>query len=407
MRRAGRLLGVVAAALLVWAGAAQAQETGRRELRESQLRLEQIRQEREKLQKEMERLRGRVHDASSELRNLDRQVDASARAMQEIEFQAAMLAASIDSTAAELEATRRELQQRTGLLEQRLRAIYKRGPLHTVRVLFSAESFGDLLSRHRYLYQIALNDRALQRSVAGMEQRLVAQETELRMQSALLDGVRADKEAELRELRRLESRQAGLVRGYKQQERKASDRIRQLASDEARLKGAIAELERKRREAEQKSRAATGRAAPAGTLSTRDQGNLPWPVDGRIVYNFGVQRKPNGVVLRNNGIGIAAAVGTPVRAVEAGRVDLARPFEGYGPTVIVSHGGGYYTLYHYLGSLSVREGQRVEAGQVIGTVGGERTAEGPHIEFRVQVPVNNSLPEPVDPVQWLRSRAGP
>src|SRR5690606_27239532 len=105
--------------------------------------------------------------------------------------------------------------------------------------------------------------------------------------------------------------------------------------------------------------------------------------------------------------GIASQPGTPVRAVEEGTVVMAGPFEGYGPTVMISHGAGYYTLYLYLASVAVQEGDRVAARQVIGTVGGEKTPEGPHIEFQVRAPVGRSgVPEPVDPLSWLRSRAG-
>src|SRR5207237_8890499 len=100
-------------------------------------------------------------------------------------------------------------------------------------------------------------------------------------------------------------------------------------------------------------------------LSTRELGALAWPVDGNVVYRFGPDRKPNGVVLRNNGIGIAAHAGTPVRAVEAGTVKMAQPLEGYGPTVMISHGGGYYSVYLYLGTIAVRNEQRVTTGQVL------------------------------------------
>src|SRR5690606_23220796 len=131
-----------------------------------------------------------------------------------------------------------------------------------------------------------------------------------------------------------------------------------------------------------------------------DAGTLAWPVEGRVLYPFGRQTQPNGTVLRWNGIGIAAPEGTSVRAVEAGTAVLAGPFEGYGPTVVVSHGGGHYTLYLYLREISVREGDPVERGQVVGTVGGARTPEGPHIEFQIRTPGG----EAVDPLTWLRRR---
>jgi septal ring factor EnvC (AmiA/AmiB activator) len=105
-----------------------------------------------------------------------------------------------------------------------------------------------------------------------------------------------------------------------------------------------------------------------------------------------------------NGIGISASTGTPVHAVKAGTVTYAGPFEGYGPTVILSHGDGFYTLYLYLEEIGVVEGREVSAGQVVGTVGGADTPEGPHLEFQIRAPREGERPQAQDPLQWLRPR---
>jgi len=85
-------------------------------------------------------------------------------------------------------------------------------------------------------------------------------------------------------------------------------------------------------------------------------------------------------------------------------VQIAGPLEGYGSTVVVSHGAGAYTLYLRLRSVSVRVGQQVTAGQVVGTVGGDGTEHGAHLEFQVRIPSQSGVPTAVDPLNWLRSR---
>ena len=199
---------------------------------------------------------------------------------------------------------------------------------------------------------------------------------------------------------RVEQQRQRTLRDYRTQETRTASRLDQLAKEQAQLTDAVANLERRRREEEARSSG----AARAGTLTTRDLGSLNWPVDGTVAYRFGPDRRPNGIVLKNQGIGIAAPAGTPVKAVESGVIELAGPFPGYGSTVIVSHGGGYRTLYLYLRSISVRVGQQVAAGQVVGTVGGEKTSEGAHIEFQVRVPIQGGSIEAVDPLKWLRDR---
>jgi septal ring factor EnvC (AmiA/AmiB activator) len=404
-RRARTLASFGAALLLASATTARAQDATPKELRESQLRLERIRKEREDLQREMATLRSRVNDVSGQLVNIERQVAASADVLKELDFQSAALSVSVDSTTRQLLRARDRLRERRVVLRHRLRSIYKRGPLHTARVLLGAESFADLLNRYKYLHLIALYDRTLVQDVGRLERELTVRERELSGGLAQLEHLREEKKGEFDQLRALESEQERTLRSFRQRAQQAEGRLAQLARDEARLTNLVAELERKRIEEERRRAVAGARPAPAGTITTRALGALDWPVDGELVYRFGPQRRPNGVVLRWNGVGIAAQVGSPVRAVEGGTVVMAGPFEGYGPTVMISHGAGYYTLYLYLQAINVREGQKIEARQVVGTVGGEKTPEGAHIEFQVRAPTKSGgIPEPVDPLDWLRRR---
>jgi murein DD-endopeptidase MepM/ murein hydrolase activator NlpD len=69
--------------------------------------------------------------------------------------------------------------------------------------------------------------------------------------------------------------------------------------------------------------------------------------------------------------------------------------------VVVSHGGGYYSLYLYLKQVQVQQGAVITKGQVVGTVGGEHTPEGAHIEFQIRAPGGQA----VDPLTWLRGQA--
>ncbi len=390
-----RLVLLIAIAVLLLPAAGNAQQN---ELRESQARLERIRQEKAELQRELEALQSRVRDASREAENIARQVRASQRALQELDYQAEVINTDVERISREVILTQARLRDRTNALHERLRSIYKRGKMHTVRVLLSAESFGDVLRRYKYLQLIAMNDRIMVSEVKELQTELQQQERELLANQAQLESLRAEKEREVRNLEALAGRNSRALREYREQERETSEKLEQLAKDEARIAGLIADLERRR--------LAGGNVARTGSISTRDLGALNWPVEGDLVFRFGPVRRPNGVVLRYNGIGIAAAPGTPVKAVEAGRVEIAGPLEGYGQSVVVGHGAGYYTLYLRLRSVEVTAGQSVAAGQVIGTVGGENTPEGAHLEFQVRTPSAGGSPAPVDPLNWLRARAG-
>ncbi len=363
----------------------------RREILESQRRLEEVRAEREQLRREMSNLEGRVRDVSGELANIERQISASRSALGEVDFQVDAVAGEIEGSSRNLVVTRERLRNGAAVLNRRLRDIYKRGPLHAVKVMLGAASFPDLLTRYRYLRLIASYDRTLLERVGDLEADLVVQNVDLENHMSDLGRLRQAKQGEVASLRSVEEQRRRALENYRAEERRADSRLQELGSDETRLTRLVTDLEGRRLEAER--RLASG---DLGTMSSEDVGSLDWPVNGDLIYRFGREQRPDGIVLRWNGIGIRASTGSP------GTVVLAGPFEGYGPTVVLSHGEGFYTLYLYLEEVGVIQGRQVQAGQVVGTVGGSDTPEGPHIEFQVRAPVDGGSPQARDPLQWLR-----
>ncbi len=368
----------------------------RREIVESQRRLEQIREERARLQREMGNVRNRVRDAAAELANVERRLSASRSVLAEVAFQSDATSEQIRGTQRNLVQSQDRLAESQAVLNRRLRDIYKMGPLQTVQVLLGASSFTDLLNRYRYLQRIASFDRTLVERVRTLEAELGRQNADLQQRMALLGSLRQDRVIEVVQLQSVETERQTALRQYRAREESTVTRLEELEADESRMTLLMDDLEERRREMEMRARAG------GGAITLDDAGTLDWPIEGDVIYSFGRERQPNGTVLRWNGIGIESATGEPVRAVKAGMVVLAGPFEGYGPTVVVSHGGGFYTLYLYLEDIGVVEGREVVAGQVVGTVGGADTPEGPHIEFQIRAPLDGASPQAQDPLQWLR-----
>jgi murein hydrolase activator len=369
---------------------------------DAQRRLEQIRRERGQLTSEVTQMDARARALSGELRALDRQAGTSAAVLQELGDEVGERSEQISAAERDLMVTRDRLGDRRAVLHQRLRSIYKRGPLNSVQVLLTAESFGDLINRYKYLFLIARHDRQLVKEVAVLEAQLASRERLLQRTLNQLQDEQTERsiaQGQLGELRAAQQRVLSTVNARRET---AAQRIARLDADERSLRALLAGLERSRAAPAPAagSAAAATRPAATATLTTRDAGTLAWPVQGDLLYRFGRQAQPNGSAIRWNGIGIGAAEGSQVRAVEEGKVVMAGPFEGYGPSVVVSHGGGYYSLYLYLQRVSVREGETIARNQVVGTVGGSGTPEGAHIEFQIRGPGG----EAVDPLEWLRSR---
>ncbi len=87
----------------------------------------------------------------------------------------------------------------------------------------------------------------------------------------------------------------------------------------------------------------------------------------------------------HNGVDYGAPAGTPVRSVADGVVETAGRQNGYGNVIQLQHGAGKTTIYAHLTKIDVRQGQRVEQGQRIGTVGATGWATGPHLHFEFRV----------------------
>ena len=390
-----RALFVVALCLGLPLAAQQPADNRLRSQREELLR---IRQERADLELRMRDLKSSVHDLSEEVTNIERMADITARAVRALDTQLMSINAEVDTATAELVHAQDELVVKRAILQRRLVDIYKRGPLYSVEALLSAHTFGELVARYKYLRLLALRDKALVRRMEDLRNQIGKQRGLLvRLQSGIAMNRREKAEEEQR-LRTLEEQRESSLRQAQRTAKQTEARLAQIARDEARLSDLISSLESARRTAESR-RPSNAPPLSGSTLKTSDFGKLNWPVEGAIIYRFGRVVNPNNTTVKWNGIGIAAARGTPVRSVASGQVVIAEPFATYGLTVIVQHGGGDYSVYSSLERIDVTKGSAVSKGQVVGTVGTNDPQQDPHLHFEIR-PRGRA----VDPLTWLRDQ---
>ena len=364
------------------------------QLRDNQRRLEDIRRERTQVEQELERLRTQVHSLSDELANIERQKESTNRIVNELDRQINGLSDQIDRTTVDLLLAQDALEEKRAVLERRLVDIYKRGPLYAYQVLLAAETFGDLLSRYKYVFLVSQQDRLLKNDMSKLRNRIARERQTLVDARDALGRRKTERTDELQRYLTLEHTREASLRETRRSAREAAERLSQLERDERGLNDRVAALERARREAE-----ARGVARAAASITTADLGQLDWPVDGKVVYQFGTAAGPNNTRIPWHGIGIAAPQGTPVRAIASGTVSLAGRLGTYLTSVLLDHGGGYYSFYGYLNDAAVSKGERVLKGQVIGHVGGEASDRGPHLHFEIRGQGGIAL----DPVNWLKS----
>jgi septal ring factor EnvC (AmiA/AmiB activator) len=386
-------IAVIVCALLAAPCALSAQDT---KIRQQRNELDRIRQERTILEQQMRELVSTAHDLSEEVTLLDRRADATSRLIKTLDSQLASIAAEVVDATNNMGRAEQELAQKRVVLRQRLVDIYKRGPLFTAQALLSAQSFGELVARYKYLHLLALRDRALVHRVEELRNQVSLERDRLVMLQRGLRDSREEKQLEEGRLRALETQQRQQLAHVRQATKTTQNKIARMRLTETQITTTIASLELARRKA-----IANRPAAPRATSSVRtsDYGSLAWPVDGPLVYTYGRAVQSNNTAIRWNGVGIKAPTGTSVHSVASGTVVSVRPLGTYGLTVILDHGGGDYSIYGSLVRADVKEGQTITRGQVIGGVGISDPELPPHLHFEVR----HGGPA-VDPALWLRRR---
>ena len=149
------------------------------------------------------------------------------------------------------------------------------------------------------------------------------------------------------------------------------------------------------------------RAAQAAMLGGAYALSWPLPESVRITSPFGVREHPLlGGMRLHTGVDLGTPVGTPVRAVAAGVVRRASSDGLNGRILILDHGRGVVTTYCHNDALLVRDGQRVEKGQIVARSGNSGRTTGPHLHYQIDL-----AGEPVDPLRFRaqhpKTAAGP
>jgi murein DD-endopeptidase MepM/ murein hydrolase activator NlpD len=125
------------------------------------------------------------------------------------------------------------------------------------------------------------------------------------------------------------------------------------------------------------------------------------PVIGEVEFTsgFGIRTDPFlGRPAMHTGLDFRAAMGDPVRATANGKVASSGWAGGYGRMVEIDHGNGLSTRYGHLSEISVKVGDTIKIGQVIGAVGSTGRSTGPHLHYETRIDG-----EAVDPQKFLRA----
>ncbi len=398
------LLGLGLALVLPVSGSAQGGRAGGGNARDSlaaydeqiesqEQHLQELRQQIRDLRKSDQQLGKEEKGTLAQLKILDKEVALSADLLRQLGKKRQGLEAQLEGIRAEHSRAEELLAERKDRLSRTLRAMYVRGTENTAEVLLRTSNLQDALTQYKYLEMLARNNERLLLEIRQQEVYLARTGAQLTEYLSEVASTAQEAEAEKHRLDDGRKVRTNALKRVRQQRGEHQKSLRDLAAAEKQMQELIAILEKRR-----ESLRSTGQLREFPDLGFRDlRGRMPWPVVGQVMTRFGRRVHPtHHTETFNSGIDIAAREGEPVHCVARGRVEYAQWREGYGRTIIVSHGAGFYTVYAHLSEALVSEKQEVEAGQVIARVGETGSLEGSKLHFEIR-----DKAAAIDPMMWL------
>jgi septal ring factor EnvC (AmiA/AmiB activator) len=347
--------------------------------------LDRIRGEISKLRARLGDVRTQTQTAERELEEVDLELGIRTRELEIATRMQADLVQQLHEIENQIAALAPRIAQQKEFLARRLSALYRLGGLTYMRVLLSIDDRQDPLQAMSMLsYLVSRDSRAITRFQATREQ--------LRLRYADL----ADRQRRLRQMQNVVEQRRREVAATRAQKESLLASLRLQGSESEKQ---LSELEEKAKRLERLIELLSQKAGINAATDIRSvQGALNWPVDGKVVEHFGVQRNVKfSTVTFNNGIKIAAPASAEVRAIFPGTVLFAQWFKGYGNLIILDHGNRVFSLYGNLKSPGVAVGDRIDAGQAIAGVGEAEDAQSGYLYFEIR---QDNKPE--DPQAWLR-----
>ena len=322
---------------------------------------------------------------------------------------------AVESLARDIDSLDRQIFVRKEAMKLRIRKLYVKGRYSEAEVLYRLLTREGSPKRQAYWVHHVLNDDRMQ---VEMLASMVAER----------DAKKREAEEHLVELNNLRQKKSREEKGLVSQMNNQEQMLMNLKHDKAMQKRALQEFERnqkvmlaliekleakRKKEIEDAKRAEAARKAklkkqkekkvvekPKKIITTQVKGPKCMPLEGEVISQYGLQEHPVlHITTRNLGVEIRGKRGASIRAAAPGTVVMVAEIDGRGPSVIIEHDGGTYSVYGHMRSIRVQEGKEVRNCEEIGEVGDIASLNGIKLYFQV-----SEGTQTVDPLQWLKTK---
>ena len=339
----------------------------------------------------------RERSASTRISSLDEEISLTAKLIRSLKSEEEKTRKRILQLKSDILKNENELESLRARYKKRVVSSYRKGRLTDLEKVFSSTTWRQAIYRTQYLKIISDIEKKLTNQIERLLIQISQQKLELeavlrnnlklvrdkQQQISSYRDMRIDREKELNRIRNdkkalsnyIEEKEAGIIQ--------LESIIKKVLEDKARFEREL--RIRKQQEA----------------LKTKSfkalKGQLPWPAEGRIIAKFGRQWNSKlKTTTENPGIDIKGQPGSPIRTVLGGVVTTITYIRGYGTTIIVDHGGGFYTVYSHVTNIQTVVDGQVQNGDIIAYMGDSGSINGSKLHFEIW-----GKGQKLDPEKWL------
>ena len=371
-----------------------------RELKAQNSAIQSLKDEIETTKKRINSENKKEKSSVRKVSNLSEEIGLLQKLVKELVKEEKLLMADISRMERKINESENNLEELRKLYAKRLAMMYKKGQISNLERVLSSTSWRQAIYRSKYLKIISKIDRETHDTIRSLlievgKQKL-ALESALRKKRYLkrerektLSQVRSKKKKEQRELTRIRKSQKEL-KNYLSEKQVGMNQLEVIIK---KIREDIARLEREERIRKQQM-----------ALSSKEfpklKGQISWPAEGRVAAKFGRQWNPKlKTTTENPGIDIKGKPGSEIRSVLGGVVTTITFIRGYGTTIIIDHGSGFYTVYSHVTNVETNVDSQVNSGDVIAYMGDSGSINGSQLHFEIW-----GEGKKLNPENWLKKK---
>ena len=357
-----------------------------------------------KMKKEIEDLSSKLRKANinetsttKRILNLDEEIDLINKLIQTLKKEEKTNKGKINILKENIKTKEDELNIFKERYKKRVISTYQKGRVSDLEKVLSSTSWRQAVYRTQYLKVISSIEHKMTKEIESLLIKI--NKDKLRLESLLRQSIvlKRDKQKQMTSLRKMRiKREKELIR-IKQDKSALANYMQEKAAGIKQLESIIKRVLEDKARSEREERIRQQQEA----LKTKEfnllKGQLPWPSEGRVVLKFGKQWNSKLKTTTDNpGIDIKGQPGSPIRCTMSGVVTTVTYIRGYGTTIIIDHGGGFYTVYSHVTNIQTNVDSEVRSGDVIAYMGDSGSINGSKLHFEIW-----GKGQKLDPEKWL------